>query len=83
MRCWDLTTQTCLRTLNVREAVRYMVVHARQRLAYFSIDWRDGASGRVICWNLDKGQPSRSAMKTRAAGPLAMQPTGQPVSQPV
>ena len=52
------------------------VIHSTLGVAYLSIEWRDGGSGRVICFNLDKGHAGATAMKTRAAGPLAMNPQG-------
>lgn len=72
LRLWDLSTHACVRVLLVREPVRSLAIYAPLNLAYISIEWRDGVSGRVICYSLDKGRPGATAMKTRAAGPLAM-----------
>lgn len=77
LRLWDLSTRACLSVAHVREAVQHMALHASLRLAYLSIDWRDGASGRVISWHLDRGRAGASALKTRSAGPLAMNSRGE------
>jgi hypothetical protein len=39
-------------------------------VAFLSINWRDGASGRVITYDMDKNKAGRTAMKTHSARPL-------------
>lgn len=39
-------------------------------IAYLSINWKDGSSGRIITFDLEKGYPGRTAMKTSASRTL-------------
>ncbi|GAX72998.1 hypothetical protein CEUSTIGMA_g450.t1 [Chlamydomonas eustigma] len=71
IKLWDYTTQECIKTLSVRETVRGMVFSSDLPVVYLSIDWRDGAAGRVITYDLLKGKAGRTAMKTSRSRPLS------------
>ncbi|KAG1668638.1 hypothetical protein FOA52_002492 [Chlamydomonas sp. UWO 241] len=70
IRLWDYHTRECIKTLHVREAVRGMVFCEDLPIAYLSINWKDGSSGRIITFDLEKGRAGRTAMKTSAARTL-------------
>jgi hypothetical protein len=47
LRLWDVASGACVRTIEVKEAVKAIVVHKALGVAYLSIQMREGGGGRV------------------------------------
>lgn len=76
IRLWDYEARKCVRVLSVREAIQHVVINARLDVAYLSIHWREGASGRVLAYDLLAGKAGRTAMKTRSPAPVVCSAAG-------
>lgn len=57
-------------SIEIRETVKGMAVGEEGGVAHLSISWREGSSGRVIAFDIDKKRAGKTAMKVTCLSSL-------------
>ncbi|KAF8061314.1 ycf24 [Scenedesmus sp. PABB004] len=76
LRQWDVEEGTNTATWTVGEPIESMVYSKPAGLAYVSVHYKRGQSGRVVPFALPSGEEAPGRVKTSRAGRLVLSPSG-------
>uniref|UniRef100_A0A383VBL7 WD repeat-containing protein 75 second beta-propeller domain-containing protein n=1 Tax=Tetradesmus obliquus TaxID=3088 RepID=A0A383VBL7_TETOB len=80
LRQWDIQEGTSLQTWTIGQPIESMVYSKQAGLAYVSVHYKRGQSGRVIPYQLPSGEEAPGRVKVSKAGRLVISASGQHVA---
>ncbi|WIA14140.1 hypothetical protein OEZ85_002682 [Tetradesmus obliquus] len=80
LRQWDIQEGALLQTWTIGQPIESMVYSKQAGLAYVSVHYKRGQSGRVIPYQLPSGEEAPGRVKVSKAGRLVISASGQHVA---